>query len=361
MWPFDNLPSRYPYGSPEALSARYATVMAEPPEDVEPPAGPSEPLVSDFPSYGDVTTGIGRVIGSLMIPPLLRSSFSTPVTPVAPSNVQAGSVEPQRRIDIGGGVMRTLRPSEATFASEVPPVQPAPGGIDETLGLGAPASYAPTRMRAIRMPDGKLLFTNRDEYGGEEFTPAEGGRLVREAQRAQPLEATNPLVSDPTSRTLRALVRASAGRPESGPVPAAGRMVPGTTPDLSGGTLSTIEGTPQQQQALQLEDAIGALSLANVRQETEVASMPAAQRELLQNRDVQVASFLINRFLPQIQQKQADTELKMRMISTPGDPQFIRDERQRTLRAREIEMESAAELDMLRDFMSVLMRVRPTG
>lgn len=228
------------------------------------------------------------------------------------------------------------------------------------LDRNAAASSRPAT-RAIRLPGGKFLFTNREEYGGEEFSPAEAGRQIRSAE-ATPSNvrmAEAPRI-DPTSATMSALVRSSirASRGERSPgsmIPQpAGRMTEGTTPDVSGGAVSMIEGTPEQQIAVNFQRALGAASLAGVEQERKVNEMDPAAAALLGNPQVQAGSWALNALLPRIDAANAAAaKLADEARRTITDPKQLQQE------LRRIEDERRNTLLETQSILAVLLGIRP--
>lgn len=139
------------------------------------------------------------------------------------------------------------------------------------------------------------------------------------------------------------------------PLPA-GRMTEGTTPDVTGGAASFIEGTPEQRDAISLDRGRAALALAQTNQAREVASMPAAQAAMLENKDIQTASFLMNRFLPEIQRAQAVATEKARLVRAS-----VADPRAQQAQLIQIEQEADDRIRTLQNAMAVMMGVRPAA
>lgn len=210
----------------------------------------------------------------------------------------------------------------------------------------AAAHYRPPT-RAIRLPGGKFVFTNRDELGGEQVDVGDAGRAIRGADATpENIRMSEAPRIDPTSATMSALVRSSirSSRGERAPglattpQPIRGRTVPGETPDISHGAVSMIEGTPQQQLDIKLNDALGALSLAGVNQERQVAEMDPADAALLGNPSVQSGSWALNAVMPRIdaanQRAEQETAQARAQIQDPKQLQQalreIEDRRSRT-------------------------------
>lgn len=135
--------------------------------------------------------------------------------------------------------------------------------------------------RAIRMPNGTMLFTNRAETGGEELSLADAGRVVRRQDRDQ-----LPTGVDPKSLTMRSLLQASlrANPLEPGPpapeAPIRGRMVAGTPYDTTP-TATQMPGESRQVAALALEQATGAAELAGARAKEREAAMTPQEKAAL--------------------------------------------------------------------------------
>lgn len=263
------------------------------------------------------------------------------------------SSAPQPEAEEQGASSVTAPPTPNTTTGAQP--QPEEQGQDQNSVLFGPgewekltagrraADYKP-KMRAIRMPNGSFVFTNRDELGGEEFSTGDAGQLMRESlpSASQSLAASTPTpyiedtprtsIIDPTSRTMQALVRASA-RAQSARIPGAGagspspvgRMVSGQTPDTRGGSVSMIEGTPQQQVAQKLQDSMGTLALLETQQEEAKARMSPAERAMVENPAVVQGAWAVNQFRPMIEGAMKEARERMAAITTVGSPTFIAD------------------------------------
>jgi len=264
-------------------------------------------------------------------------------------------------------------PIEGPHSTTAPPVNPHTGAGSDTplftdpewATMGqqhAAATYKPS-MRAIRMPNGTMLFTNRDEYGGEEFTPKQGGQIVREQQRTQAPLPRSPFEGDLTHAAMtglvRASMRASAGEPRPGEM--RGRMVEGTRPDASGGAVSMIEGTPEQQLQQKLSAAMGQLQLGQIGQESKLAAMEPGERALVENPHVQTAVGLSRMFLPQIQQIQAAADNRIKLVGTPGSPSYVPDPKLQAAEIQRARYDMQNQLAPIQNLVSIIMGVRPAA
>lgn len=216
------------------------------------------------------------------------------------------------------------------------------------------AKPAPSPTRAIRLPNGRIMFTNLSgNAGGEEISTREGGRAVREQTISQPglreavaerrLDETSlpekiqgrPI--DPTSGTMSALVRASSraalARGEGGPGEA--------SPAPSG--ISTIAGThvlPSQ-----LEDVVNNIALASAGQEFELASKPASEALMAQNKDVQAMRGMVSVFAPLLsnanrQAQVSEAKAQAVLAAQPGDPIYIEDPKLRAAKVSQYRNEA---------------------
>jgi len=179
-----------------------------------------------------------------------------------------------------------------------------PAAVAEAGAAGPVAQTAPAgRIRAIRLPNGQMLFTNRDEYGGEEFTPEQGGRIVREQQRAR---------IDPTSATMSALVNASvrAAEKEIGQPEPQGRMVPGTAPEPGAG----VTFMPRLTDEGRLQDILGGAAIGEAEQKKGLAELPLEKRAQIENKDIVLADYLFKNLGPQLRRAEVDYQ-KARMIA----------------------------------------------
>lgn len=207
-------------------------------------------------------------------------------------------------------------------------------------------------IRAIRLPGGKIVFSNLGgSYGsGVDVGMDEAIGTVRRGTAANvgaynaaastvaatPRGEFAPHYYPPTSADQEALLRMTSN---------AGRMAPvGVAGEVARGGVSQIEGTPEQQRRLRFDELQQAIALAGSEQELAVNEMSPLDRARLANPEVVNAQYLDERYGPALQRSQQKTALKLRMISDPNDREhYIPDERQRALRAREIEDEGAME------------------
>lgn len=238
--------------------------------------------------------------------------------------------------------IRSLDPAPSTPVA-APSGQPS---MMEGLHDSARAARYRSPVRAIRMPGGKIVFTNRDELGGEEVGVSEAGREIRDRE----------MRGSPTTATMSALVRASArshGQPLDAPYTAPTiRTSPGEAPDSSPG-VSFIEGTPQQQAQLKIDDAMSATVLANLQREQELAEMDPRARALLENKDVQTASYLLSRFQPQIDRAREDAAARIQVIN-----QTVVDPKERRAALQEVDAELERSLAPLQAIMQTMMGIR---
>lgn len=196
------------------------------------------------------------------------------------------------------------------------------------------------RTRAILLPNGKILYTNVPSSAGSEIPMAEAGRLGRDQDR-QNLAAEDarlsapqtgpfsPIRMDPATESMKALVRSAARATE-----AADRA--GTPVE---GTVSQIEGTDFQKQQRQFEDATQAAALAGVQQERRIAELPLQESARLGNRDVVAGQWQLETIKPMLDKITEYTIGAVRSVSTPGNPNFIADEKARALEIQRLEDE----------------------
>jgi len=197
-----------------------------------------------------------------------------------------------------------------------------------------PAASTKPSMRAVRLPSGKILFTNQD-YGGDEFVggTAAAGAEIRSQDRARNQQ-------DPVGRTLLSLIRSStgdltnasrmqaavrgegvgeaAGPPALPALPALAptRRVTGSLGEFnsSPGGYSQIEGTDQQKQELALESGDRELALAQMGQAHQAASMKPGELADVNNPRIRLAQFLNSQFKPEfdeVNKKEAATRAQI--------------------------------------------------
>jgi hypothetical protein len=264
-----------------------------------------------------------------------------------------------------------LAGSHAEFMASMRPLGDgsAPTGaglLPDTLGLetpaGAVAASTSSPMRAIRMPDGRLLFTNREGYGGSEISTADAGREIRAADSTPagrgPLNDVRPggafagksyewpgMQEQTMAGLVAASQRAAAGEPP--PSKTTGRQLEGhilgkggsggflPSPDnLTGAGISRIQGSPEQQVQIALEQAMGATALAQLGQQQRQASLSPMEAATLGSPQAVAMMVGMQMVGPKIQQKQAELQAKIQLMGQPGTSSFIADEK---LRAAEAE------------------------
>jgi hypothetical protein len=287
----------------------------------------------------------------------------TPETGVLDASAGAGTGK-----DTGVGPVNTI-PVQ-------PPIEPHPDL--SPLENVRPAGYRdPTPTRAIRMPNGHFLFTNRPEYGGEEVSVGDAGKEIRSRDAAQPgiaQAASRPI--DPLSSTMSGLIQASTRaalqRGGAGPVqPMRGKMVRGqdtfaglndpyTPADATAGRpgVSMIEGTPDQKMAAALQDAVGLSALNEATQRATLFGMSPERRAMIENPQIQTLIALERMYGPKRDKAMSDASELSRAASTPGSAAYIADPKLRKQRLYEIQMDLDATLAPIRDAMSVPSKQR---
>lgn len=227
-----------------------------------------------------------------------------------------------------------------------------------------PASATKAPIRAIRLPNGKLLFTNQN-YGGDEIVggPAAAGTEIRAQDRDRSRAAT----SSPVGDTMLGLVRAAAGdqrgalvdasRRQAGmrgetasPAEAAAptRRAIGPEFDSTPGGLSMIEGTPEQQDELAMESGEREITKGMMAQALQRSTLPLAEAAAIDNPRIQIAHFL-DQFGPQMDQIVEDAETEKVRVSTSGLTPA-----QQSAEIARIEALRDAYLKNIRDRMSVI-------
>lgn len=298
---------------------------------------------------GVVDSGPGLIAGAGSVFGRMRSLASQapeaggkfiPPPPASPTAGLAPSMP-------GRGTVSSLDP-----AHRLPDASPLFSG-DEMEGMHAATTKQPTR--AIRMPNGQILFTNDPSYGGEEISVGDAGKIVRSADAGAVSRGSLRPSSETMSGLLQASTRASAARGPESPMVGGGRMVAGRAPDTSGGAVSMIEGTPEQQLNEKLQDAMGALSLADVGQRRKLAEMDPGARALLENKDVQTASFVNHMLQPR--RDQAHQLATQRAQAAAA--QFANDPKQLAATLRQIQDERDQSLREIDSQQAMSMGLRP--
>jgi len=184
-----------------------------------------------------------------------EAALSAPTpAPVSAQPSTAGTIDTTPR--------RTTAPAAAPTVTS-PPSSDEPPTLDEFLNQGRAAYEAATYrapVRAVKLPSGKIQFTNREPEPGDDTIK---GEIPYSAGIA-----TKRLSSlTPTGSMLTGLMKMQAD--------AARRSL---APE---GAVSMIPGTRSQQTQIALEDAMGATALAQAESARRIASMsPMAQAVL---------------------------------------------------------------------------------
>lgn len=229
-------------------------------------------------------------------------------------------------------------------------------------GTRLPSEAPPqSSARAIRMPNGGLLFTNRPEYG-------QGGDSGKEIQMVEARKEIQDYDSgSPSSPVAQALIRRSAeqqakrgGRPLTLPEASANRA---ELDDIRGGptrllpdgpdgrygsssaSVSMIEGTPEQKMRLKEEEARGLLALDEIdAARTELQMTPQGRAELKTPQGV-----LMVQALNQARSTILKSKQRVDAVTKPGSPNYIADPKARAEAIKQIEDERDAELQMVRE------------
>lgn len=237
-------------------------------------------------------------------------------------------------------VMGATDPNKVDF----PPVTPTPGFEVPDLPAAVMEKHQPIAMnggakpqtRAIRLPNGNVLFTNQD-YGGDEMSVPDAGKLVRSQTMADQDRAS---ISD-TTRTaspqavygspeiaMRSIVRASADQAR------ARGEAPGFTPETkqaAGPTFSDRPGvsTPGTLDDTNREEKIRSLGdltqLANAKNSLAFARLSPEQQALFGDKSIMAMQQIAKTYGPQLGEIQKSYQQEVAGFSTPGSPTYIED------------------------------------
>lgn len=265
------------------------------------------------------------VYGPGIEPPPDVGMYNAPKPPPAP-----GPVEEEDNIVVQPRPELPARPS-----------MPNPtniGAASQPAGMQGPT---PSSIRAIRLPNGHMLFTDRSasEIGGDELSQGQAGEAVQ--------RQTRNINFDPTSRAMSALVAASmrASRiDQAGPPPEPTvQNVSGPAWDSRPG-FSAMQGTDEQKRGLELEKAAGLAAMAKAGAETAEAERrtreapmtpeertTAESPQIAINRDAERRSFELQ------QANWRSSADHKRAVQTPGDPRFIADPNMQAVEIKKIE------------------------
>lgn len=218
--------------------------------------------------------------------------------------------------------------------------------VAEELKAAAPAAAPAAKpTRALRMPNGKIVFTNRPELGGPELNYGDATREVRTNTLAETEAA-------PYRSRLSDLVRSAAVQaqrngetsPYHAPTVA---NADGPAPSFSGAeaAVSNITGTEDQQRQLQFDRAMQAASVARAQGDLEYEKMSPQQKADLGNPRIQAMGFLRSMFQKDFDMVEAGTEAAKKSITLPPG-----EERDKALAALE-----ATRLQKREDLMRLML------
>lgn len=278
---------------------------------------------------GGVLSGLGAASAYALEDP---NPTAVP-SPAQPSVAPTAATVPPRQFGFSPLHYPGQAPTYPGLGADTPAEPQYPGlGTKTDEPYQAPQTGA-SRLRALRLPDGRVIFTNRDEYGGEEFTTKEGGQLVRAQQRQE----------NPSREALTGMLRASmrATEREASEPPPEGRMVGGEAPETGAG-FSAIEGTTQMRNQVGLEDAMGALALARIEQDTARALLTPDALAATNDPNIRAMRWISKNIQPKIDAANAQAAAeKAHILATVPDP------KEQARQIDEVEADAAARIDAL--------------
>jgi hypothetical protein len=117
--------------------------------------------------------------------------------------------------------------------------------------------------------------------------------------------------------------------------------------------VSMIEGTPEIQNRIALENAMGTLALDETRQKGELAKLPAGDRLQIEDEEIRRAVWVLRAIKPRITaiEQRAAAEIKEIMATVP-------DQREQQRQISVIEDAARAEIDALNSVIATISRQR---
>jgi hypothetical protein len=216
------------------------------------------------------------------------------------------------------------------------------------------ASYR-SPIRAVRLPNGRVVFTNLESWektAPERLRPGSAEIPYGEAVGREREEALDPRRT-PTGSALTGILRAQVRAAQQRAERERANQVEAAEPEEPSGAVSFVEGTPEIQDRLAIEGMARKIALAQAGQELERALMPPAQAAALANPEILRTMWLMRFVAPQVQAiRQAAAQQVQEIERSVADPK----ERARQILAVQTEEENA--VDALNAIMATGARQR---
>lgn len=206
-----------------------------------------------------------------------------------------------------------------------------------------PDAPSATRIRAVRMPDGKVVFTNQGDAeqtkGSQLLSEGEGADewrlgMVDEARESGYLQDPPPATST-NSQMLTAAIQRSAERRQ-------------------GGGFSSVEGTDEIKARLEEEKILRSLGIADANQRLEIASMSPQEAMALKNPDLQMAKWHSLENGPKLAGIEKLRASKIRSFSDPANAKtYIKDPDERARAIRQENSDADAAVQQIMDRMAI--------
>lgn len=230
-------------------------------------------------------------------------------------------------------------------------------------GLGTPAKspVSASPIRAMKLPNGKVIFTNVGSTapGATEISTRDAGRDIRAREAARTSgavmeEDTTPELS-PTGMPAGFNTVAGGGAP--GPMSDLMRASMGQEwarmrgEDVPQGSLSILPATPETQDRIDMETGGRELQKANLASELAIAKLPVKEQAALGNQTIQSGNFALDRLLPLYTKALSDADKAMAALTDPNSPM---DPQQRKAAAAEVQ----ARVNAIREVLNLAMGQR---
>lgn len=267
--------------------------------------------------------------------PALTTALNTSaMSPMLPAG--AGVLAPP----VGTGTV--LRP-EQDFTAPAPPSAPPISAQTEA----APSSSS--SIRAIKMPDGKIVFTNRPEYTSavpSKVSSGGGTEISREDAVAD--IRSNDRALSPTRLALSDLVRKSVERSNR------------VGPDVGGGFTNADE-TSEPSAYVQEARTRGALdrldqltAMARAKSDLDVARRTPEEQAALGTKEIQITEYMQRSAKPRLDAIRSQADEAISMI-----PQITRDPAQQAEMRRRIEQKRDNDIQDVMNILAIGSGLRP--
>lgn len=230
-------------------------------------------------------------------------------------------------------------------------------------GIGTPAKAPVTSnpIRALKLPNGKVIFTNVGNTvpGAKEISTRDAGRDIRARDAAKTagmmMEGDETPDLSPTGMPSGFNTVAGGGAP--GPMSDLMRASVGQEwrrmrgENVPEGSFLISSGTPEIQDRLEMETGQRELEKAQLAQNLATAKLPPRELAAMGNQTIQSGNFAIDRLLPLYTKALQDSDKAMAALSDPNTPM---DPQQRKAAAAQVQ----ARVNAIKEVLNLAMGQR---